>query len=183
LSNFLLAIPIILQHEGGWVNDPADHGGETNYGISLNMIVRVLGLKPEDLGLQNFNPGCMKLLTKDKACEIYHKYFWNKYNLDAVSDQNAANKIFDATVNMGGYWGVKCAQRACGATVDGMFGPGTLAAINKAGSAFEANMAQAMKFRYEEIIAADPSQVRFEKTWLLRAGCTSTNRCICHPKT
>lgn len=182
MADFSLAIPVILQHEGGWVNDPLDHGGETNFGISLNVIVRVLGLKPEDLGLPNFDPGCMKLLKKEKAVEIYHKYFWDRLKLDSVPDQNAATKILDATVNMGEYWGVKCAQRACGADDDGRFGTNTLTAVNKAGAGFEAAMALTMRKRYEEIIAKNPTQVRFQRTWFLRAGCTSANRCICHPK-
>jgi len=33
-TNFNLAIPVILQHEGGYVNDPNDAGGATKYGIS-----------------------------------------------------------------------------------------------------------------------------------------------------
>ena len=181
MSEFLKAIPIILEHEGDWVDDPADRGGETRFGISLKMIVSTLGIKPADLGLLDFNPGCMKLLTKGKACEIYRKYFWDKHNLDAVIDQNAATKIFDATVNMGSRWGVKCAQRACEADDDGILGSKTLAAINKMGPGFEDAMALTMKKRYEDIIARNPSQVKFQRTWFFRAGCVSTARCICHP--
>ena len=33
-SSFDLAIPIVLENEGGYINDPNDPGGETKYGIS-----------------------------------------------------------------------------------------------------------------------------------------------------
>ena len=32
------AVKIILKHEGGYVNDPVDPGGETNMGISKEHI-------------------------------------------------------------------------------------------------------------------------------------------------
>ncbi len=34
MARFEKAIGTILEHEGGYVNDPADPGGETKYGIS-----------------------------------------------------------------------------------------------------------------------------------------------------
>ena len=34
MEHFSEIIPIVLRHEGGYVNDPLDKGGETNYGIS-----------------------------------------------------------------------------------------------------------------------------------------------------
>ena len=35
MSAFELAIPIVLKHEGGFADNPADPGGATNFGISL----------------------------------------------------------------------------------------------------------------------------------------------------
>ena len=34
MADFNKAIAIILKHEGGYVNDPDDPGGETNMGIT-----------------------------------------------------------------------------------------------------------------------------------------------------
>jgi len=33
-ERFLKAVEMVLAHEGGYVNDPNDPGGETKYGIS-----------------------------------------------------------------------------------------------------------------------------------------------------
>ena len=34
LVNFDEIIEVVLHHEGGYVNDPKDPGGETNFGIA-----------------------------------------------------------------------------------------------------------------------------------------------------
>ncbi|KKK60142.1 hypothetical protein LCGC14_3027340, partial [marine sediment metagenome] len=34
MASFEKAIPIVLKHEGGYVHDKLDPGGETNFGIS-----------------------------------------------------------------------------------------------------------------------------------------------------
>lgn len=177
------AVQIVLAHEGGWVSDPADLGGETNFGISLRSIVSTAHLSPQDLGIPNFDPGCMKLLTKDKAIEIYRSLFWGAPGhslLEALTNQDSANKLMDAMVNMGKRGGTVCAQNACGATPDGVLGPNTLAKINAMGPNFENVLAHTMEARYQHIIASNPSQAKFAKNWFGRAACVSTARCICH---
>lgn len=53
--------------EGGYVNDPDDPGGETNFGISKRSF--------PDVDIKN--------LTKDEAKEIYREHFWNPIAGDA----------------------------------------------------------------------------------------------------
>jgi len=50
----------ILRHEGGYVNNPNDPGGETKYGISKRSYPNV----------------DIKNLTPEQALEIYHRDFW-----------------------------------------------------------------------------------------------------------
>jgi lysozyme family protein len=38
MSDFNQAVKVILQHEGGYVDNPNDPGGATNYGISLRFL-------------------------------------------------------------------------------------------------------------------------------------------------
>lgn len=181
MSNFESAIQIILEHEGGFVNDPLDHGGETNFGISLNMIVHNAHLTPKDLDLPNFDPGCMKLLKKEKAVDIYKRLFWEANHLSNIKDQNAATKCLDVLVNMSPKSAIICIQKACSATADGFLGPKTFESINAMGAKFESVLAITMKQRYDDIITAYPNQVRFAKTWFARAACVAAARCICHP--
>ncbi len=58
------AITITLQHEGGYVNDPADPGGETRYGISKRAFPKV--------DIAN--------LTINKAKAIYKAFYWERQN-------------------------------------------------------------------------------------------------------
>lgn len=59
-ENWRKAVDFTLGWEGGYVNDPADPGGETRWGISKNA-------HPE-LDIRN--------LTREEAIQIYHKEYW-----------------------------------------------------------------------------------------------------------
>jgi lysozyme family protein len=171
MSKFETAIPVIMKHEGGWVNDSVDPGGETNYGWSMLTIKR-LGLHPNDLGLNQseFTPGCLKLMSANTAITLYRKYFWNKYAFEAVMDQTSATKMFDAAVNMGPRRAIGFAQRACQIAVDGIMGQVTVAAINKMnGEDFVRAYAKQMTSYYESIIVRNPSLVKFKNNWMKRA--------------
>lgn len=94
----------LLGHEGGYVNDPADPGGETRWGISKR-------------SYPNVN---IKTLTKEGAKAIYLRDFWAPLN-----DANPAIKfqVFDFAVNGGLSAAVKVLQAAVQATPDGKWGP------------------------------------------------------------
>lgn len=77
-------IEIILPWEGGYVNDPDDAGGETNFGISKRAYPNLDIAK----------------LTKSKAKEIYKKDYWNKANIENVPE-DLKLIFFDTCINMG----------------------------------------------------------------------------------
>ena len=39
LTTFNEIIEVILDHEGGYVDDPTDRGGETNFGIAMALVL------------------------------------------------------------------------------------------------------------------------------------------------
>ena len=55
--DWLIIIEKVLKHEGGYVNDPTDLGGETNFGITKRFY--------PDVDIKN--------LTKEQAVEIYKR--------------------------------------------------------------------------------------------------------------
>ena len=141
-----------LRVEGGYVNDPVDPGGETNFGISKRQYPTV----------------DIKNLTLAKAIEIYERDYWNKLKLGALHSQRIAWKVFDIEVNTG--QGDRMLQQALGVTVDGMIGDKTIAAAN--GADVERLMDKLIELqakRYAQIVAAGPDKVKFLVGWINRA--------------
>jgi lysozyme family protein len=151
-ENFDYAIPFILQHEGGYVDDLADRGGRTNFGISQRSYPSV--------DIAN--------LTRDGAITIYQRDFWQAAWDDL--DKRVAAKVMDISVNCGMSWGPKILQRVLGVVDDGVIGPATLAAAN----AMDADtllqgMADKMIEHYQAIVAAHPIDQKFMANWSHRA--------------
>jgi lysozyme family protein len=153
-----------MYHEGGYVNDKQDAGGETKFGISKRSYPH--------LDIKN--------LTRDQAKQIYFVDFWMKAKCEQIVDENNATKFFDLAVNMGITQAVGLIQRALrsagqSVTEDGVIGPVTLAAINKADPT---DLLAALKSEaagyYRLIAQANPSQQKFINGWLNRAYATTT---------
>ena len=117
---FLKAVAFVLEHEGGYVDDPDDPGGETKYGISRRFFPQ------EDI----------KGLTLERAIEIYFEHFWRS-EYDQIRDERLAVKLFDMAVNLGPFRAHWLLQEAVNddpwtqIAVDGVIGPQTLAAIGE----------------------------------------------------
>lgn len=109
--NFDLAFDRLMGHEGGYVNDPNDPGGETNWGISKRSY--------PDLDI--------KALTRDQAREIYRRDFWDRIRGDRLYD-GVAFQLFDFAINSGIETAVRKLQRALGVADDGHWGPKSQAA-------------------------------------------------------
>lgn len=101
----------VIGHEGGYVNDPRDPGGETKYGISKRAYPRL----------------DIKALTVTTAKAIYLTDYWIPAGCDRAPVA-VRYDLFDAAVNSGIQQAVKWLQRAAQVKDDGDFGPKTQAA-------------------------------------------------------
>ncbi len=101
--------------EGGYVNDPRDPGGETNFGISQRSYPKVN----------------IKKLTRAGAIKIYKRDYWDAAHCDKLPPQVAV-VAFDCAINQGVGISRRLLQRAAKVHVDGVVGPKTLAAVGKA---------------------------------------------------
>ncbi|MCP4209810.1 MAG: hypothetical protein GY767_22605 [Shimia sp.] len=117
------SIEATLRHEGGYVNDPADVGGETNYGVTV-ATARSAGYT-----------GDMRHLTRERAIEIYSDLYWDKVRGDELPPA-LAPLVFDMAVNMGVHRASAMLQRVLRAlsvdatlSVDGVIGPLTIKAV------------------------------------------------------
>lgn len=110
--DFDAAFHRLLSHEGGYVNDPRDAGGETKFGISKRAYPHL----------------DIKSLTVDECKAIYKRDYWGPAGCDAVPPA-VKYAVFDMAVNSGVRAAVKALQKSVGETVDGILGPLTLQAV------------------------------------------------------
>jgi type VI secretion system secreted protein VgrG len=136
------------------------------------------GLTPQDLGLPNFNPGCLKGLTVDAAKSVYKRFFWDAGGFGKINSQLVATKVFDTAVNTGHRRAGVLAQQTCNALgmsppllEDGKLGPKSFAAINAFDpQTFTNTFADYQLAFYKGLVAAKPSQAKFLPGWTKRAN-------------
>ena len=150
MKTFNEIIEKVLEHEGGYVNDPKDLGGETKYGITKRFY--------PDLDIKN--------LTIEQAKEIYKKDYWDKNRILVLW-----HIFFDMCVNMGGRTAVKILQRAAvnkgkDIEVDGGLGPKTIGALK--GVELDRVRAYRVKY-YVDLITNKPEQEKFYLGWFRRS--------------
>ena len=154
MKTFKEIIEKVLEHEGGYVNDPKDLGGETKYGITKRFY--------PDVDIKN--------LTIEQAKEIYRKDYWDRNRVESLP-QNLWHIYFDMCVNMGKRTAVKVLQRAAvnkgrNIEVDGGLGPMTIGALK----GVELDRVRAFRVKYYvDLITARPEQEKFYLGWFRRA--------------
>ena len=112
--NFDQAFAKLIDHEGGYVNDPRDPGGETKYGISKRAYPTV------DIAS----------LTLEQAKAIYKRDYWDRAQCDALPP-GVAFQLFDTAVNSGIGQAIRFLQRAVGVADDGVMGAMTMSAVRR----------------------------------------------------
>ena len=103
--SFETAFRFTLGHEGGYVNDARDPGGETKFGISKRSYPAV----------------DIKSLTLDQAQAIYKRDYWQQASCERMPPKIAV-AVFDASVHHGPKTAIKLLQRALKVADDGEYG-------------------------------------------------------------
>lgn len=122
MTRFKRAVPVILKHEGGFVNDFADPGGATNMGITHGTLAAWRG-RPVTVH-------DVKTMTELEAREIYMAHYWNAVRADELPP-GVDLVVFDFAVNAGVSTSAKVLQRLVYVKADGAVGPITLDAAWK----------------------------------------------------
>lgn len=176
MKNIETELDILIGKEGGYVNDPKDNGGETNWGITI-FTARAFGYTSP-----------MKDMTKIQAKEIYKSRYWiqPKFSEVFVLNSDIAFELFDTGVNAGPSVASKFLQRSLNVlnlegtlypdmTIDGVIGAMTLESLRiflnhrkQDGVMVLLRMLNALQsVKYIEIAEANKSQERFEYGWQL----------------
>lgn len=173
MANFNLALSKVLLHEGGYVNDPDDLGGETFKGISRNSHPFWEGWFYIDQCKSK--PNFRKLIETDEKLkslveQFYYNSFWAPLKAEQIHNQTSAESFFDFAVNAGIKTSTKLAQGIVGTKIDGIIGEKTLSKINAMDFGyFQAALTVAKLKYYINVIRKRPTSKKFLLGWLSRS--------------
>lgn len=158
------------ENEGGYVDNPDDGGGATNYGVTQRTLNSWLYAQ----GRATFP---VKELDIPTAEQIYFDRYWYPYHLELIPRVGAAIAIFDAGVLFGPDVSAVRAQAAligCGATglrTDGIIGPETASAVAAfLPSTFLAAFRDQLLLRIGDICTSRPINLQFKDGWVNRVN-------------
>ena len=175
MADIAALIDALLVREGGYVDNPDDRGGPTNFGITQS-VARAAGWA-----------GTMRDLPRDFAAAIYRRRYWATPGFDQIAQVSPtiAAELFDTGVNMGPATATAFLQRSLNALnrqacdwpdvpVDRSIGPATLAALTRLlavrGGAGEAVLLKALNAlqgaRYIELAEGRAANESFLYGWL-----------------
>jgi lysozyme family protein len=119
-DNFGRSLILVLQSEGGWVDNPHDSGGATNRGITLDTLTewREEPCTKDDV----------KNLSAQEASDIYRAKYWANVRGDDLPS-GVDYIVFDYAVNSSPAKAAKELQSLVGANPDCIIGAFTLKAI------------------------------------------------------
>lgn len=117
-ENFGQALAAVLKHEGGYCDIPADPGGATCKGITLETYQNFKGN-------QYVTKADLKNIPDNHVETIYHRQYWDKIMGDRLP-AGLDYAVFDFAVNSGPGRAVKVLQSLLGVNPDGAIGPMTL---------------------------------------------------------
>lgn len=171
-----LMIEKLLQHEGGYANNPFDKGGETYRGISRNNHSYWTGWFVLDNEM-NKNSNKLKERLDLEVKTFYYEKYYLAFRLNEIHNFDVRGLIFDFCVNSGQRNTFRTVQRLlnekynAGLIVDGFNGYNTMQAINRVSNQSQLNneIVDARISFYHNIVRNDSSQSIFLNGWLRRA--------------
>lgn len=153
MGDFERALPIILRAEGGYVNDPDDPGGETNFGITTRTYHAFLKRS-------GHQPRSVKEISEDEVRAIYWYSYWVPAQCDRLPWPLKLIH-FDCAVNTGVSAAIRQLQRALGLQDDGIMGPITVARCAPAGPRESYRYLLERAFFYRSVARRTPTSAKF----------------------
>ncbi|OYW51199.1 MAG: secretion activating protein [Novosphingobium sp. 28-62-57] len=182
-ASIAVILAAVFAAEGGYVNDPIDPGGETNFGITKRVAVA------------HGYTGPMRDLPKDKAGRIYVSTYIEKPGfMPMVEIEPAvAEELVDTGVNMGparpSRWFQQSLNEICGSGigVDGKVGRATIGAYRSCQLRMGSKglcirildrLDAKQSAEYDRLVRVNPALIRFRRGWQNhRVGNVSRSKC------
>lgn len=171
---FQRSLNMLLRHEGGYVDHPADRGGPTNKGITEKTLRKFLRARHPSATDAEIEAVSLRDMSDELIAEIYYQGYWTPSRCVDLPNEALAALLFDAAVNHGARQAIRLMQQGAGMAAfdcDGLWGKRTRAAIATAGTDSVGLIDGALVSRerfYRQIVQDDPSQGVFLRGWMNR---------------
>lgn len=161
MANIEKLKPFILRWEGGYSNHPADRGGATNKGVTINTYRHYFG--------RSRTVADLKKMTLEEWTTILRRGYWDPWHGNDINSQGVANICVDWAWASGTGISIRKVQSLLDVEADGVCGAVTLAAINAANPYQLFKRIQAARIAFvEAIVRNNPSQRVFLTGWKRR---------------
>jgi len=161
LARFQACLPLILQHEGGDVDDSRDPGGATNLGVTL-ATARAYKLDLDHDG--DVDKADVKALKPADVAPVYYRGYWLASSAD-LCPRGLDYMVFDCAVNQGVGRATRWLQTVLAVKTDGLIGPKTIAALGIVNRSMAIALYADLR---EDHYRSLPTFDRFGKGWLRR---------------
>ncbi len=166
---FQRACDMTLNTEKGFVNDPEDPGGATNFGITRDTLAQWRGHPVTIDDVKN--------LTQKEAASIYFARYWKPLGCDTVGQLSVAAVMFDAAVLFGIGVSALFAQKSVKESgypdviIDGHIGDKSIAALNAVPPGeFIAKFCALCYHRIDELVEKRPASIKYKNGWEKRVS-------------
>jgi len=164
-ANFEKCLDMLLDDEGGFVDNPKDPGGMTNLGVTKAAWESFVGRASSEKEMRN--------LTRKSVIPFYEKKYWDAFKCDSLPS-GIDYLIFDFAVNTGVGRAVKMLQNVLGLTEDGSIGPITLQNVDISDKIDLISRYSSAKIKHYEDLPTFPE---FGKGWLSRVELVKSRAC------
>lgn len=155
-------IAAIIEREGGYVDNAADRGGPTKFGITAATLA-------EYRGGTMVSAHEVEQLSVTEATAIYRQRYLVRPGFDKVTNDALRALLVDWGVNSGPANAIRGLQRALNVAPDGVLGPITLLALPHLDQRAVYAKVLASRARFvADILHRDPTQRVFAAGWVNR---------------
>jgi len=162
-ENYDASLAQVLKSEGLWSDNPADPGGATMKGITLE-VYRAWKRNPYITKEE------LKAISDADVHDLYKQKYWDVCHCDDLP-AGIDYAVFDASVNMGVGRAAKLIQEAANCAPDGIIGQGTLNAIKMQDGKSILDKFAALKEKFYRSLSTFPT---FGNGWLNRVASVKT---------